>query len=133
MIKKWCQIWLCVVKQCLIWFKLSFLRNFGNKLRNTNFKFYQNSLVFFNWGTCCQIKICPGFFVLLFFCFFLTFLQKYFWNKKVSIDLKFYWNTLMKILYLKGYNWLLFQNLRVKNDFFGYRRCEALAKHIKPF
>ena len=23
----------------------------------------------------------------------------------------------MKILYLKGYNWLLFQNLRVKNDF----------------
>ena len=39
----------------------------------------------------------------------------------------------MKILCLKGYKWLLFQNQRVRNDSFGYRRYEALAKHIKPF
>ena len=38
----------------------------------------------------------------------------------------------MKILYLKGYEWLS-QNQRVRNDFFGYRRYEALSKHIKPF
>ena len=25
------------------------------------------------------------------------------------------------------------QNQRVRNDFFGYRRYEVLAKHIKPF
>ena len=36
----------------------------------------------------------------------------------------------MKILNLKGCNWL---NQQVRNDFFGYRRYEALAKHIKPF
>ena len=39
----------------------------------------------------------------------------------------------MKILYLKGYKWLLSQNQRVRIDFLGYRRYNALAKHIKPF
>ena len=39
----------------------------------------------------------------------------------------------MKVLYLKGYKWLLPQNKRVTNGFFGYRRYEALAKHVKPF
>ena len=39
----------------------------------------------------------------------------------------------MKILYLKGYKRLLSQNQQVKIEFFGYRRYEALAKHIKPF
>ena len=39
----------------------------------------------------------------------------------------------MKILYLKGYKRLLSQNQHVRNDFFGYRRYEALAKHTKPF
>ena len=39
----------------------------------------------------------------------------------------------MKILYLKGYKWLLSLNQRVRNDFFGYRRYKALAKHINPF
>ena len=39
----------------------------------------------------------------------------------------------MKILYLKGCKWLLSQNQHVRSDFFGYRRYEALAKHIKPF
>ena len=39
----------------------------------------------------------------------------------------------MKILYLKGYKWLLSENQRVRNDFFGYRRHEALAKHVKAF
>ena len=39
----------------------------------------------------------------------------------------------MKILYLKGYKWLLSENQRVRNDFFGYRRYEALAKHVKAF
>ena len=34
----------------------------------------------------------------------------------------------MKILYLKGYKRLLFQNQRVRNKFVGYRRYEALAQ-----
>ena len=38
----------------------------------------------------------------------------------------------MKILYLKRYKWLLSQKQRVKNHFSGYRRYDALAKHIKP-
>ena len=42
-----------------------------------------------------------------------------------------YWNTLKKILYLKGYKWLSSQNQGVRNYFFGYRQYEALAKHIK--
>ena len=37
----------------------------------------------------------------------------------------------METLYLKGFKWLLAQNQRVRNDFFGYRRYEALAKHIE--
>ena len=38
----------------------------------------------------------------------------------------------MKILYLKRYKRLLSQKQRVKNHFFGYRRYDALTKHIKP-
>ena len=34
----------------------------------------------------------------------------------------------MKILYCKGYKWS--QNQRVRNDYFGYRWHEALAKHL---
>ena len=39
----------------------------------------------------------------------------------------------MKILYLKGYKWLLSQTQRVRIEFLGYIRYEALAKHINPF
>ena len=39
----------------------------------------------------------------------------------------------MKILYMKGCKWLLFQNQRVRNEFFGYTRYEALGKRTKPF
>ena len=46
---------------------------------------------------------------------------------------KIHWNTSMKILYLKGCKWLLSQNQQVRNDFFGYRWYETLARHIKPF
>ena len=38
----------------------------------------------------------------------------------------------MKTFYFKSYKWLLPQNQRVRNDFFGYKWYEALAKHIKP-
>ena len=38
----------------------------------------------------------------------------------------------MKILYLKKYKWFLSQKQRVKIHFFGYRRYDALTKHIKP-
>ena len=37
----------------------------------------------------------------------------------------------MKILYWKDYKCFLSQNQRVRNGFFGYKRYEALAKHIK--
>ena len=39
----------------------------------------------------------------------------------------------MKILYLKGSEWLLSQNERVRIEALGYRSYEALAKDIKPF
>ena len=39
----------------------------------------------------------------------------------------------MKMLYLKGYKWLLSQNQRARIDFLGYRRYEAQATHIKSF
>ena len=39
----------------------------------------------------------------------------------------------MKILYWKGYKWLLSQNKRVRIDFSGYRQHETLAKDIKLF
>ena len=42
-------------------------------------------------------------------------------------------NTFMKILYLKDYMWLLPQSQQERTDFLGYRRYEALTKHIKPF
>ena len=41
--------------------------NFANKLRNTNFKLYWNSLIFLISGIYCQIKICPAFFILFVF------------------------------------------------------------------
>ena len=39
----------------------------------------------------------------------------------------------MKILYSKGYKCLLSQNQRVRNDFFGYRQYEGLAKYSQTF
>ena len=54
--------------------------------------------------------------------------------KNVFVNFKINWNTLMKILYLKGYKWLLSpQKKRVRIDFFGSIRYQALARHIKPF
>ena len=103
--------------QCLIWFTLRW-ENFGDKLRNTDFKFSWNSLIFFNQEICDQIKICHG-------------LYKWFRIKKISKDFKIYWNTLMKMLYLEGCKWLLSQNQGVRNYYFGYSKYEALAKHIK--
>ena len=43
-------------------------------------------------------------------------------EKQAARRVKTYGNTLMKILYLKGYMWLLYQKQRVKNDFCGCRR-----------
>ena len=39
----------------------------------------------------------------------------------------------MKMLYLKGYKWLLSQNQGARIDFLCYRRYEAQATHIKSF
>ena len=36
-----------------------------NNFRNTNFKFFGNSFIFFNHGICYEIKICPGVFCLM--------------------------------------------------------------------
>ena len=37
LIKKWCEIWICPIKQCLIWFKLCCLRKcFGNNWNSWN-------------------------------------------------------------------------------------------------
>ena len=42
-----------------------FERKFENKLRITNFQVYWTSLLILNSVTCCQIKLCPGFFCLI--------------------------------------------------------------------
>ena len=39
----------------------------------------------------------------------------------------------MNIFYWKDYKWLLSQKQRGRNGVFGYRRYEALAKHIRFF
>ena len=75
-------------------------------------------------------KFVPGFFSYL---YFQHFYRNCFELKKILLILRIYWNTLMKILHLKGYKWLLSHNQRVRNDIFGYRRYDAPAKHIKPF
>ena len=54
-------------------------------------------------------------------------------NKNVFVDFRIHWNTLIKILYLKGYRWLFSQNQRVRIGLLDYRRYDALAKHVKPF
>ena len=94
--------------------------------------------MFFNLGIRCQIKIYPVFFFVFVFFFvlivlFSSFYRNSFELKKVSINFKTYWNILMKILYLKGYLWLLSQNQRVRNVFLGYRWYRAQAKHVNPF
>ena len=33
----------------------------------------------------------------------------------------------MKFFHLKGYKWLLSQNQQLRNNFFGYKRYEALS------
>ena len=85
--------------------------------------------MFFNLRICCQIKIYLAFFRLI--CILWHFLQKWLWIRKSFINFKIYWNNLMKILYLKGYSWLLSQNQRVKKVFLGYRWYRALAKRVK--
>ena len=57
-----------------VWFGLSFVVwvEFGNKLKNMNFEFYYNSLMFFNLGIYWQIKVCPGFSFFLFVLFVIT-------------------------------------------------------------
>ena len=105
-----------------------FKLHFGNKLRNTNFEVYCNSSVFFNLRTCfVRAKSAT---VFSFYLYFLAWLRNSF---ELTYWFKIYWSTLMKILYLKGYKWLLSQNQRVRNDSFSHRRCETLAKHIKRF
>ena len=42
--------------------------------------------------------------------------------KKVSNDFEIHRDALIKVLYLKGYKWLLFQNKRETFDFFGDTR-----------
>ena len=95
-----------------------------------NFRFYWNSLIFLNLGICCQIKICPGLFVLF---ISLGIIVEIVLNKNVFIDFRIHRNTLIKILYLKGYRWLFSQNQWVRIGLLDYRRYEALAKHVKPF
>ena len=75
--------------------------------------------------------------LLRFFCVLFVFFWHYCKNrfelKMFLLIFKIHWNTWMKILYLKGYKWLLSQNQWVRIDFLGYIQYEALAKPIKLF
>ena len=114
LIKKWCQIWLCPVKQCLIWFKLCCLSKkleITWEIRILNFIEIVNALKLRNLLSDKNLSF-------FFFCL-LALLEKQFWIKNVFIDFRIHWNTLMKILYLKGYKWLLSQIERVRIDALG--------------
>ena len=78
------------------------------------------------------MKICSGFFVSYLY-FFWHYCKNRFELKMLLLIFKIHWNTWMKILYLKGYKWLLSQNQWVRIDFLGYIQYEALAKPIKLF
>ena len=65
MIKKWYQVWLCLVKQCLIWFKLRWLSRILAISCETRILSFTK--IGENLGICYQIKVCPGFFALFVF------------------------------------------------------------------
>ena len=73
----------------------------------------------------CQIEICLGFFCLIYI--FWHYYRNSFELKKILLILRY----IEILLYLKGYKGFLSQNQKVRNDFFGCRRYEAL--HSKPF
>ena len=97
--------------------------NFGMKLKDANYKSHWNNLVFYNqWKIKSDLNIShrkmSGFVSFLLFGFTLVIKLRNFenyWIKKVSNDFKIYWNTILKILYLKGYEYLLSQIQQVIN------------------
>ena len=93
--KKWCQIRLCPVKQCLISFKLHCLSNIlaiSWEIRILNFV---KIVFFFQFRNLLSDQNFSQFFVFCLICIF----WHYYRN---TFDYKMSWNTLMKILYLKG-------------------------------
>ena len=85
--------------------------NFGMKLKDANYKSHWSNLVFYNqWKIKSDLNIShrkmSGFVSFLLFGFTLVIKLRNFenhWTKKGSNDFKIYWNTILKILYLKGY------------------------------
>ena len=112
--KAWCQIWICPVKPCPIWFKLHCL----SRILAVSWEIRISNFIEIVWyvlikKSVVRSKFCPVFYLT---CIFWHYYRNNFELKKVSNDFKMYWNTLLKMLYLKGYN------QRIRNDFFGYRR-----------
>ena len=77
----WCQIWVCPVKQCVIWFKL-FDKNCDNKLRNVDFKFYLNNSISF-----VRSKFVPNLFCLI--CIFWHYYRNSSKSKRFLIILRY--------------------------------------------
>ena len=71
LVKKCCEIWICPVKQCLIWFRLRCLSRILAKSWEIqifrDFKLYWSSLILLNKGICCHMKLCLVSFVLFVF------------------------------------------------------------------
>ena len=116
--KKWGQIWLCPVKQRPTWFNLcsfSIILAIGWEI--LILIFIEIALIF-QLRNLLSDQNLSRFFLLI--CIFWHYYRNNFKLKKFLI--KIYSNTLMKILYLKGYKWLWFQNHRARNNFLCYRR-----------
>ena len=107
----WKNVWFCFIS--IVWV------HFSHKIEKFDLECHLNTLIFFdlkkNW---CLIWTCPVKQCLIWFK--LRCLSS-FKTKKVTDDFKIYINTLLKILYFKGYKRFLSHNQWVRNAYFGYK------------
>ena len=124
--KKWCQIWLCPLKKCLIWFRLhclSEIRAISWEKRILNFiKIVQ----YFSISESVVISKFVPFFFFFFFVLFIFFgstikIDSFEFKKSLLIDFGIHRNALIKIL--KDCKWLFSQNQWVRNIKFKGRQC----------
>ena len=104
---KKCKTWIWPVKHFLIWFKLclSSILVISWEIQIINL----TEIVYFSIKqSVVRSKFAKG--VFLSYLYFWNYWRNFFWTKNVSNDFKIYWKTSLKILYLKGYKWLLSQN-----------------------
>ena len=113
--KKWCQIWICFVKQYLIWFKLHGLYSILANSWEIQILDFIEIVKYFQLGNLLSFQKLPRFFFALFV--FFGIIIEIVWIWMAFNDFQIYWNTSLKLLYLKEVRNFVF----IRNDFFGYR------------